>query len=276
MTSRHIRDRLTKELEVNVGLLVEETDSTDSFKVSGRGELHLSILIENMRREGYELAVSKPEVIIKRGADGRKLEPVEEVAINVPDEYSGTVISKLNRRKGIMVQMSGENGFSRLEYHVPTRGLLGYRTEFINDTHGEGSMERRFFDFEEYKGDIPGRTNGVAIAMEEGVCTAYALSNIGERVQLFVDPGTHVYEGMIVGMNSRSEDMGVNPSKAKKVSNMRAAGSDEAVKLSPPRTFTLEEALEFIADDELAEITPDAVRLRKKLLKELERRRAGR
>ena len=212
--------------------MVEETDSTDSFKVSGRGELHLSILIENMRREGYELAVSKPEVIIKRGADGRKLEPVEEVAISVPDEYSGTVISKLNRRKGIMVQMSGENGFSRLEYHVPTRGLLGYRTEFINDTHGEGSMERRFFDFEEYKGDIPGRTNGVAIAMEEGVCTAYALSNIGERVQLFVDPGTHVYEGMIVGMNSRSEDMGVNPSKAKKVSNMRAAGSDEAVKLN--------------------------------------------
>lgn len=276
VTSRHIRERLNKELEVNVGLLVEDTDSTDCFKVSGRGELHLSILIENMRREGYELAVSKPEVIFHKDENGRKLEPVEEVVINVPDEYSGTVISKLNQRKGMMVQMSGENGYSRLEYHVPTRGLLGYRSEFINDTRGEGSMERRFFDFELYKGEIPGRTNGVAIAIEEGNCTPYALFNIGERVQMFVEPGTHVYEGMIVGMNSRSDDMDVNPCKAKKVSNMRAAGSDETIKLSPPRTFTLEEALEFIADDELVEVTPDDIRLRKKLLHELDRRRAGR
>lgn len=276
VTSRHIRERLNKELEVNVGLLVEETDSTDCFKVSGRGELHLSILIENMRREGYELAVSKPEVIFKRDENGKKLEPIEEVVINVPDEYSGSVISKLNQRKGMMVQMSGENGYSRLEYHVPTRGLLGYRSEFINDTRGEGSMERRFFDFEPYKGEIPGRTNGVAIAIEEGNCTPYALFNIGERVQMFVDPGTHVYEGMIVGMNSRNDDMEVNPCKAKKVSNMRAAGSDDAIKLSPPRTFTLEEALEFIDDDELVEVTPDDIRLRKKLLHELERRRAGR
>ncbi|MDY2991878.1 MAG: translational GTPase TypA [Hornefia butyriciproducens] len=276
VTSRHIRERLNKELEVNVGLLVEDTDSTDCFKVSGRGELHLSILIENMRREGYELAVSKPEVIFHKDENGRKLEPVEEVVINVPDEYSGTVISKLNQRKGMMVQMSGENGYSRLEYHVPTRGLLGYRSEFINDTRGEGSMERRFFDFEPYKGEIPGRTNGVAIAIEEGNCTPYALFNIGERVQMFVEPGTHVYEGMIVGMNSRSDDMDVNPCKAKKVSNMRAAGSDETIKLSPPRTFTLEEALEFIADDELVEVTPDDIRLRKKLLHELDRRRAGR
>ncbi len=276
VTSRHIRERLNKELEVNVGLRVEETDSTDCFKVSGRGELHLSILIENMRREGYELAVSKPEVILHRDEKGRKYEPVEEVVISLPDEYAGTVISKLNLRKGIMVQMTGENGYSKLTYNVPTRGLLGYRTEFINDTRGEGSMERRFLEFQEYKGEIPERTNGVAIAIEEGVATPYALFNIGERVQMFIEPGTKVYEGMIVGMNSRSEDMEVNPCKAKKVSNMRAAGSDEAIRLSPARTFTLEEALEFIADDELVEITPDDIRIRKKLLREFERRRAGR
>lgn len=276
VTSRHIKERLEKELEVNVGLLVEETDSTDCFKVSGRGELHLSILIENMRREGYELAVSKPEVIYHRDERGKKLEPIEEVVISVPDEYSGSVINKLNMRKGVMLQMSGENGYSKLEYHVPTRGLLGYRSEFINDTRGEGTMERRFFDFEEYKGEIAGRNNGVGVAIEEGTCTPYALFNISERMQMFVEPGTKVYEGMIIGMNSRNEDMEVNPCKAKKVSNMRAAGSDESVKLSPARKFTLEEALEFIADDELVEITPDDIRLRKKLLKEIERRRSGR
>ena len=175
-----------------------------------------------------------------------------------------------------MTQMTGENGHSRLEYLVPTRGLLGYRSEFINDTHGEGTMVRRFHAFDDYKGEIPGRVNGVAIAQEEGICTPYALFNIGERVQMFVEPGTHVYEGMIVGMNSRSDDMVVNPCKAKKVSNMRAAGSDEAIKLSPARKFTLEEALEFIDDDELVEITPDDIRLRKKILNELERRRSGR
>lgn len=276
VTSRHIRERLNKELEVNVGLRVEETDSTDSFKVSGRGELHLSILIENMRREGYELAVSKPEVIMRRGKNNQVQEPVEEVVLSVPDEYSGSVISKLNVRKGLMQEMKSENGFTRLEYLVPTRGLLGYRSEFINDTRGEGTMVRRFAKFDDYMGDIPQRTNGVAIAQEEGISTPYAIFNISERVQMFIEPGTKVYEGMIIGMNARSEDMVVNPCKAKKATNMRAAGSDENIKLAPAKTFTLEEALEFIDDDELVEIVPDDIRLRKKLLKELERRRSGR
>lgn len=276
VTSRHIRERLNKELEVNVGLKVEETDSTDSFKVSGRGELHLSILIENMRREGYELAVSKPEVIMRRGDHNQVQEPIEEVVLSVPDEYSGSVISKLNVRKGMMREMHSENGFTHLEYLVPTRGLLGYRSEFINDTRGEGTMVRRFAKFDDYVGEIPQRTNGVAIAQEEGVATPYAIFNISERVQMFIEPGTKVYEGMIIGMNARSDDMVVNPCKAKKATNMRAAGSDDNIKLAPARTFTLEEALEFIDDDELVEIVPDDIRLRKKYLKELERRRSGR
>ena len=276
VTTRHIRERLEKELEVNVGLKVEDTGSTDSFKVSGRGELHLSILIENMRREGYELAVSKPEVIWHKGPRGEKQEPVEEVIIDVPDEYAGSIISDLNLRKGMMVSMDPRNGRSKLTYTAPTRGLMGYRSQFINQTRGEGIMVRRFIGYEDYKGEVPQRSAGAIIAQEEGVTTPYALNNIQERAQMFVTPGIKVYEGMIVGQNSRNEDMIVNPCKAKHVSNMRAAGSDDAVKLSPARVFTLEEALEWINDDELVEVTPTDIRLRKKILNELERRRSNR
>lgn len=275
LTTRHIKGRLEKELEVNVGLKVEETDSVDCFKVSGRGELHLSVLIENMRREGYELAVSKPEVITKHDENGRVLEPVEEVFLEVPDEYAGAVISNLNTRKGVMTNMTSENGYTDLSYQVPTRGLLGYRTEFINETRGEGTMVRRFYAFEPHKGEIRERTSGVAIAQSQGITTPYALNNISERVKLFVEPGVEVYEGMIVGENSRTDDMVVNPTKEKRATNMRAAGSDEAVKLPPAKKMNLEEALEFINGDELVEVVPDDIRLRKKYLKELDRRRAN-
>lgn len=270
VTTRHLKARLEKELEVNVGLRIEKIDSTDAFKVSGRGELHLSILLECMRREGYEISVSKPEVLMHK-ENGKLMEPVERVIIDVPEEYHRTVISKLNQRKGIMHGMASENGYVKLEYLVPTRGLIGYKSEFINDTRGEGTLIRSFEKYEEYKGEIPQRLNGVLVSQSNGVARAYSLDNLSQRATMFIHPGTKVYEGMIIGMNSRSDDLVVNPCKNKKLTNTRAAGSDDAIVLSPPRIFTLEEALEFIKDDELIEITPDAIRLRKKILNEQER-----
>ncbi len=272
VTSRNIRERLMKELEVNVGLKVEETDSTDTFKVSGRGELHLSILLENMRREGYEVAVSKPEVILKT-IDGVLCEPMEEVICSVPNEYASTVINKLNLRKGIMVDIQDEGSYTKIIYRVTTRGLLGYRSEFINDTKGEGVLVRKFTSYEEFRGEIPGRQNGVLISCENGKAMTYALWNIQERGQLFITPQTEVYEGMIVGIASKNMDMEVNPIKNKKMTAVRSTGNDEAMKLVPPRVLSLEEALEFIDETELVEITPDAIRLRKKYLTNLDRRR---
>ncbi len=277
VTTRHIKARLEKELEVNVGMTVEPLpDTTEGYKVSGRGELHLSILIENMRREGYELAVSKPQVIFRTDKTGHKVEPVEEVIINVPDQYSGTVIAKLNLRKGMMTSMNTADGWTDMAFRVPTRGLLGYQSEFINDTHGEGTLVRRFDSFERYMGDIPGRTNGVLISGVTGETMAYSLFNLSDRGTLMVDPGTPVYEGMIIGINNRSDDMVVNPIKNKKLTNTRASGSDEALKLVTPKVFSLEEALEFIEDDELVEVTPTDIRIRKKILTDLDRRRERR
>lgn len=272
VTTRHIKDRLDKELEVNVGLKVEPMDTTDGYRVSGRGELHLSILLENMRREGYEIGVSKPEVLMHK-EDGVLMEPMERVIVNCPEVYSGTVINKLNLRKGLMESMSIEGDYVKIEFIAPTRGLLGYRSEFINDTRGEGTLVRSFERFEEYKGEIPGRSNGVLIAQGAGTTMGYALNALSERAQMFVDPGVDVYEGMIIGMNSRKDDMVVNPCKNKKLTNVRASGTDDAIKLQAARVFTLEEALEFIEDDELVEITPDAIRLRKRFLNEHDRLR---
>ena len=277
VTTRHIKARLEKELEVNVGMTVEPLpDTTEGYKVSGRGELHLSILIENMRREGYELAVSKPQVIFRTDKTGHKVEPVEEVIINVPDQYSGTVIAKLTLRQGMMTSMNTADGWTDMAFRVPTRGLLGYQSEFINDTHGEGTLVRRFDSFERYMGDIPGRTNGVLISGVTGETMAYSLFNLSDRGTLMVDPGTPVYEGMIIGINNRSDDMVVNPIKNKKLTNTRASGSDEALKLVTPKVFSLEEALEFIEDDELVEVTPTDIRIRKKILTDLDRRRERR
>lgn len=272
VTSRNLKERLEKELEVNVGLKVEETDSADCFKVSGRGELHISILIENMRREGYELAVSKPEVILHEDGNGHKVEPVEEVVCIAPEEYQGAIINKLNLRKGVMQDLNEENGYVRITYQVPTRGLLGFRTEFINETHGEGTLVRRISGYEPYKGEIPQRMQGAMISNGTGTAMTYALWNLQERGTLFISPQTPVYEGMIIGESAKNIDMDVNPLKNKKLTAIRSTGRDEAMLLTPPRVFSLEGALEWINDDELVEVTPDAIRLRKKGLTAMDRR----
>lgn len=266
VTSRHLRDRLFKELETNVSLRVEETDSPDSFVVSGRGELHLSVLIETMRRQGYEFQVSKPTVIFKE-VNGKKLEPIEYLIIDVPEDFMGTVMEKLGIRKAELVNMhSSQQGYMRLEFKIPSRGLIGYRSEFLTDTKGNGIMNHIFHGFEPLKGEIPKRQRGSMIAWEDGESVTYGLYNAQERGSLFISPGTKVYEGMIVGENSRQEDIVVNVCKKKHITNMRAAGSDEALRLTPPVVLSLEQSLEFIADDELIEITPKNIRLRKKIL----------
>ncbi len=275
VTSRNIKERLEKELEVNVGLKVEATDTTDAFKVSGRGELHLTILIENMRREGYELAISKPEVIVKE-IDGVKCEPYEEVIISVPEEYSGTVINKLNLRKGQMIDMDEKNGHIVQKWSVTTRALIGFRNEFINDTHGEGTLVRQFKDFEPWVGEIAQRSNGAMISTETGVAMTYSIFNLQERGSFFIGAQTEVYEGMIVGVSSRDIDMEVNPTKNKKATAVRSSGNDEAMKLVTPRQLTLEYAVEFIRDDELVEVTPDTIRLRKRYLTPYDRKLASR
>ncbi len=276
VTSRHIRERLFKELHTDVSLKVEETDNPDSFVVFGRGELHLSILIETMRREGYEFMVSKPKVIFRK-INGKKQEPMEKVTIDVPEEFMGSVIEKLGRRKGELINMvQNQGGYTRLEFSIPSRGLVGYRSEFMTDTKGNGIINSIFDGYDPYKGEIPGRTRGSLVASEAGTSVTYGMYHIQDRGNLFIHPGTDVYEGMIVGMNAKTQDIDVNVCKKKHLTSMRASGSEEALRLVPPIIFSIEEALEFIDDDELVEITPQNIRLRKKILNKTKRRRANR
>ena len=277
ITSRHLRDRLFKELNTDVSLRIEETENTDCFKVSGRGELHLSVLIENMRREGYEFAVSKAEVIYKKDENGKLLEPMENAIIDVPDEFTGVVIEKLSLRKGELTGMSkASGGYTRLEFSIPSRGLIGYRGDFMTDTKGNGILNTLFDGYGPYKGDIAYRQTGSLIAFESGVTLAYGLFNAQDRGTLFVGPGEKVYGGMIVGQNPKGDDIELNVCKAKHLTNTRASGSDDALKLTPPRILSLEEALDFIENDELVEVTPKTIRMRKKILDTKMRMRANR
>jgi len=276
ITSRHIRDRLFKELERNVSLRVKETDSADSFEVSGRGELHLTVLIETMRREGFELIVSRPKVIFKE-IKGTKCEPIEKLVVNVPDEYIGSVIEKLGKRKAEMLNMEpAEDGHTKVEFKIPARGLIGYRTEFMTDTKGNGTMNHIFDCYEEYKGDVVSRIRGTIVAFEKGKSVTYGLYNAQDKGELFIGAGVEVYEGMICGINSRSEDLSINVCKEKHLTNTRSSGADEALRLVPPIQMSLEKSIEFIQDDELVEVTPLNIRLRKKTLDTKTREREAR
>ena len=266
VTSRHLRERLFKEVKTNVAMRLEETESPDSYIVKGRGELHLSILIETMRREGYELQVGKPKVITHRDEEGNLLEPMEALTIDVPQDFMGAVMEGLGLRKAELQNMTEMAGYLRMEFLIPARGLIGFRNQFLTDTKGNGIMNHVFAGYAPYKGDIPGRTRGSLVAFEAGETTSYGISNAQERGTMFIVPGEQVYEGQIIGENSREDDMDVNPCKKKHVSNMRASGSDEAIRLIPPKTFSLEQALEHINDDELVEVTPKSIRMRKKIL----------
>ena len=276
ITSRHLRDRLFRELNTDVSLRVEETETTESFKVSGRGELHLSVLIENMRREGYEFAVSKAEVLYKTDENGKKLEPMELAYIDVPDEFSGSVIQKLSARKGELISMGAANGgYVRLEFSIPARGLIGYRGEFMTDTKGNGIINTTYDGYGPYKGDMMYRAQGSLIAFESGEAITYGLYNAQERGTLFIGPGEKVYAGMVVGETGKAEDIEINVCKKKQMTNTRSSGSDEALRLSPPKILSLEQALEFIDTDELLEVTPKSVRIRKKILDPTMRKREG-
>ena len=277
VTSRQLRERLYNELERNVALRVEDTDSTDTWTVSGRGELHLTILMETMRREGYEFQVSRPRVITREGPNGQRLEPYEELAIDVPEEFLGVVIEKLGPRRAGMLEMKNPGqGMVRLLYRIPARGLFGYRSEFLTDTRGTGIMHHRFLEYGPWAGPLAGRMRGTLVSMEGGVIVAFALANLSERATLFVAPGDAVYEGMLVGENSRPGDMDVNPTREKKLTNMRSKSSDENIQLEPPRELTLEGALEYIEEDELIEVTPQSIRLRKRFLSANDRKKLSR
>ncbi|HED31501.1 MAG TPA: translational GTPase TypA [Prosthecochloris aestuarii] len=276
VTSRKIRERLFKEVMTNVALKVEETDSADTFRVSGRGELHLSVLIESMRREGFELSISRPQVITREAEDGTVLEPVEHVTIDVPDEYNGVVIEKMGRRKAEMKHMETlKGGMVRLEFEIPTRGLIGYSQEFTTDTKGEGILSHVFHDYQPYRGKLPSRETGALVSGENGQSVAYAIASLEDRGVFFIGPNTKVYEGMVVGESTREFDITLNVCKTKKLTNMRSSGADDAVRLTPPKILTLEQALEFINDDELVEVTPQSIRIRKRILDSNQRAKAA-